>query len=87
MNAYKEKYDSMVKEIQELEADNIDLHQLVKTKMNEIQELKNENLENKRKISSHNMINQKLSQTEEELQIKIEELINKTTELNFIVRK
>lgn len=87
MESYKERYDDLSKEIQELESDNIDLHQLVKSKMNEIQELKNENMENKRKILSHNMVNQKLSQTEEELQIKIEELMNKATELNFIIRK
>ena len=33
------------------------------------------------------MINQKLNLTEEELRIKIEELMNKTTELNFLLRQ
>ena len=77
----------MVNEIQELESDNIGLHQLVKSKINEIQELKNENLEYKHIIASNNMINQKLNITEEELRIKIEELMNKTTELNFLLRQ
>lgn len=87
VEGYNEKYNNMAKEIQELEADNIDLHQLVKAKLSEIQDLKNENLELNRKISSHSMINQKLNQTEEELQVKIEEIMNKTTELNFIIRQ
>jgi hypothetical protein len=86
-HAYKEKYAKIVKEIQELEADNISLHQLVKSKMNEIQEFKNENNEIKHKMVSNNMITHKMNVTEEELRIKIEELMNKTTELNFLLRK
>lgn len=85
--AYKDKYAKTVREIQELEADNISLHQLVKSKMNEMQELKNENTEYKHKISSNSMASHKMSITEEELRIKIEELMNKTTELNFLLRK
>lgn len=75
------------KEIQELEEDNISLHQLIKAKLDEIQELKNENLELKHKIASHNMINQKLSITEDELRTKLEEMMNKTTKLNFMLRE
>jgi hypothetical protein len=85
--SYKQKYAKMVKEIQELESDNIGLHQLVKSKISEIQEIKNENLEYKHVIASNNMINQKLNLTEEELRIKIEELMNKITEQNFSCRQ
>jgi len=84
---YKEKYGKMTKEIRELEADNISLHQIIKTKASDLEEFKNENSEYKHIISSNNMLSQKQNLNEEELRIKIEDLMNKTTELNFLLRQ
>ncbi|CAI2374444.1 unnamed protein product [Moneuplotes crassus] len=86
-NVYKEKYEKTKKEIQELERDNISLHQMVKSKINETSELKNKNTELQHKISSNNMLSQKMSMTEEELRMKINDLMNKNTELNFLLRQ
>jgi len=36
MKLYKERYDNKVQEIQELEKDNIELHQIIKDKINEV---------------------------------------------------
>ena len=84
---YNEKQNKMIWNIEELEKDNICLHQLIKSKINEINDLKNENTELQRKLRSNIIINQKMGLNEEELRAKVEELMNKTTELNFLLRK